>query len=299
MSLATEAITPPFPYVEGVEHRFVDTGRLRMHVAEAGTGEPLLMLHGWPQHWYEWRFQIPPLAEHYRVICPDLRGFGWSDAPPDGYEKENMASDIVALLDALGLDEVRLVAHDWGGWIGFILCLRHPERFSRYLALNIPHPWGKFSLRSAASLWRFWYQYLIASPALGGWIIRNRPGFLRLILTAASKRKEAWSEEDIAAFTEPLREPARARATVQLYRTFLLREFVAVTRGRYRSMRLTTPTLLLFGTGDFAIPKSFLEGYEPYADDMSVELVERSGHFIAEDRPELVTQRALEFFESK
>src|SRR4051794_33022829 len=79
----------PFPEVEGVEHRYVDAGGLRMHVAEAGPqGEPIMLLHGWPQHWYLWRDVIPPLAEEYRVIAPDLRGFGWSDAPPDGYDKE-------------------------------------------------------------------------------------------------------------------------------------------------------------------------------------------------------------------
>jgi pimeloyl-ACP methyl ester carboxylesterase len=294
MSLATEAITPPFPYVEGVEHRFVDTGRLRMHVAEAGTGEPLVMLHGWPQHWYEWRHQIPPLAEQYRVICPDLRGLGWSDAPPTGYEKENMADDVVALMDALELDRVRLVAHDWGGWIGFILCLRHPDRFKRYLPLNIPHPWGEFSLRTTASLWRFWYQWLIASPGLGERVVRSGR-LARLMLTFG--RPEA-AKQDVEAFLEPLREPARARASVQIYRTFLLREFLPVIRGRYKSMRLRTPTLLLYGTGDPVITPRFLEGYEPYADDMRIEHVDGASHFVAEDRPELVTQRALEFFQS-
>jgi pimeloyl-ACP methyl ester carboxylesterase len=296
MSLATEAIAPPFPYVEGVEHRFVDTGRLRMHVAEAGSGDPLLMLHGWPQHWYEWRFQIPRLAEQYRVICPDLRGLGWSDAPPAGYEKENMAEDVVALLDALGLEEVRLVAHDWGGWIGFILCLHHPERFSRYLALNIPHPWGKLNVRSLASLWRFWYQWLIASPGLGERVVRR--GRLARFMLTYGRPEAARKDEDIEAFLEPLREPARARASVQIYRTFQLREFLPVVRGRYRSMRLKTKTLLLHGVDDPVIKPSFLEGYESYTDDMKLELVENCGHFIAEDRAELVTQRALEFFGS-
>ena len=74
----------PFPEVEGVQHRFIEAGGLRMHVAEAGQGDPLVLLHGWPQHWYEWRHQIPVLSQHYRVICPDLRGLGWSDAPPRG-----------------------------------------------------------------------------------------------------------------------------------------------------------------------------------------------------------------------
>ena len=131
------------PDVEGVDHRFVDVRGLRLHVAEAGDGDPLVMLHGWPQHWYEWRHVIPRLADRYRVLCPDLRGFGWSDAPGSGYEKERLASDVLELLDALGLDQVRLIGHDWGGWAGFLIALRAPERVSGYLALNIPHPFQR------------------------------------------------------------------------------------------------------------------------------------------------------------
>jgi pimeloyl-ACP methyl ester carboxylesterase len=284
----------PFPEVEGIEHRYVDVGSLTMHVAEAGDpgADPIVLLHGWPQHWYEWRHQIPVLARHYRVIAPDLRGFGWSDAPPQGYDKENMATDVLNLLDTLGIDHVRLVGHDWGGWIGFIACMRHPERFERFLALNIPPPWGRVTPRSALGLWRFWYQYLIATPGLGPWVIRHT-GFVRFLLKAGATRPR--SEADLAPFVESLREPARARATVQLYRTFLLREFPQIARGKYQSMRLKTPTLLLFGPGDFAISPALLEGWERYADDMRLELVEGSGHFIAEDKPELVTEKALLF----
>ena len=97
-----------------------------------------MLLHGWPQHWYEWRHQIPVLAEHYRVICPDLRGFGWSDAPPGGYDKETLAADVVNLLDALGLDRVKLIGHDWGGWVGFLLCI-DPPRAGRALP-RAQHP---------------------------------------------------------------------------------------------------------------------------------------------------------------
>src|SRR5262245_54016411 len=94
--------TTEFPPLAGVEHRFVaiEPG-LRLHVAEAGAGEPLLLVHGWPQHWWAWRKIIPRLAAHHRLICPDLRGFGWSDAPPTGYAKEQLADDLINLLDAL------------------------------------------------------------------------------------------------------------------------------------------------------------------------------------------------------
>ena len=287
---------PEFPHVPGVEHRFVDAGGLRMHVAEAGSGEPLVMLHGWPQHWYEWRRQIPALAQHYRVICPDLRGLGWSDAPPRGYEKENLAQDVVNLLDALELEQVKLVGHDWGGWAGFLICLLHPERVERFLALNIPPPWGKLDLQSVRALWRFWYQWVIASPWLGGWILRNRPEFVSFLIRGTTANKNVWSDEELDAFVDRLREPERASATVQIYRTFVLREFPSLARGRYNSLRLRTPTLLVFGTRDFAASKAFLRGYEPFVDDFTLELVHDSGHFIADEKPELVTERALEFF---
>jgi hypothetical protein len=91
------------PVLKGVEHHFVDLPGLRMHVAEAGSGRPLLLLHGFPQHWWEWRKVIPRLAEQFRVICPDLRGAGWTDAPRRGYTRDQLLADIVALLDTLGL----------------------------------------------------------------------------------------------------------------------------------------------------------------------------------------------------
>ena len=156
----------PLPQLPGVEHRFVDTARLRVHVAEAGSGEPLVLQHGWPQHWLAWRKLIPELAESYRVICPDLRGLGWSDAPPQGYEKEQMASDLLALLDALELDRVRLVGHDWGGFAGFLACLRAPERFERFCCLGITTPWLRVS-SSPAAFAKTAYQPLLATPGLG------------------------------------------------------------------------------------------------------------------------------------
>ncbi len=92
-------MAPPMPEVEGVEHRWATVNGFRMHYAEAGEGEPAILQHGWPQHWWAWRHQIGPLAERYRVIVPDLRGYGWSDAPRSGYEKARLAADVLALMD--------------------------------------------------------------------------------------------------------------------------------------------------------------------------------------------------------
>ncbi len=94
---------PQFP---GVKHRFVDAGDLKTHIAVAGKGEPVVLLHGWPEHWYAWRSVIPRLTEHHRVIALDLRGFGWTDIAWKGFEKENMADDVIRLLDAMDIERV-------------------------------------------------------------------------------------------------------------------------------------------------------------------------------------------------
>ncbi|TDT24448.1 alpha/beta hydrolase family protein [Streptomyces sp. BK208] len=109
-----ETVPAPQPEVAGVHHSQVNVRGVRLHVAQAGTGEPVVLLHGFPQHWYGWRRLIPLLSERYRLICVDQRGFGWSDAPARGYDTDSRVADIIGLLDALGLDRVRLIGHDWG-----------------------------------------------------------------------------------------------------------------------------------------------------------------------------------------
>jgi pimeloyl-ACP methyl ester carboxylesterase len=283
------------PEVEGVSHRLVRARGLGFHVAEAGSGDDVILcLHGWPQHWYEWRKLMPALADRYRVLALDLRGFGWSDAPRDGYEKEEMATDVLAVLDELGLDRVKLIGHDWGGWIGFLLCLRAPQRFEKFLSLNIVPPWANLR-NTVPHAWRFWYQWVILAPGLG-YALHRRGDFVAKVLVGGSVRREAWSDREVRAFADNLMEPARARAGVQLYRVFNMREVMPIARGRYADARVEVPTLLVFGEDDFVLRPQMLAGYQRHAADMRVEMVPDCGHFIADERPELVAARAREFF---
>jgi pimeloyl-ACP methyl ester carboxylesterase len=283
------------PHVDGVSHRSVRARGLEFHVAEAGEGDDVVLcLHGWPQHWYEWRHLMPELAAAgHRVLALDLRGFGWSDAPAGGYEKENMADDVLAVLDELGLQRVKLVGHDWGGWIGFLLGIKAADRFTRFLALNIAHPWG-VRRNYLPHAWRFWYQWLILSPGLGYRLHRSGQLVPR-VLVGGSVVKEGWDEETVAAFADAFTEPDRARAAVQMYRVFNLKEFAPIAAGSYLGRRLTVPTLMLFGEDDFVLRPTMLAGYEGHADRMRVELVPGCGHFIADERPALVAERAREF----
>jgi pimeloyl-ACP methyl ester carboxylesterase len=279
-----------FPLVAGVEHRFLDAGGLRMHLAEAGEGRPIVMLHGWPQHWYLWRRVIPLLAPHVRVLCPDLRGFGWTDVPSRGYDRETMAQDVLALLDELGLDRVDLVGHDWGGWIGFVLALRRPERIRRFVALSIAPPWPSRDPRTLLEAWRIAYQIPLALPQLGRRGVEH--GLARLALRAGSG---AFSEGEIDAFTERLK-GERAHASELLYRTFLLREAVPVFAGRYAGLPFEVATLLLVGERDAVMPTRAVRGQAARADALELEVVPEAGHFIVDEKPELVADRALRFF---
>jgi pimeloyl-ACP methyl ester carboxylesterase len=284
------------PRVEGVSHHRVRARGIEFHYAEAGSGEDVVLcLHGWPQHWYEWRHLIPALADRHRVLSLDLRGFGWSDAPAKGYEKEELATDVLAVLDELGLERVKLVGHDWGGWIGFLLCLREPARFERFLAMSILPPWT--GLREMGPhLWRLWYQWVILSPVLG-YRLHRSGRFVPKVLVGSSARREVWDQATIHAFSDTFTEPARARAAVQMYRVFNLREMAPIVRGRYARSRLTVPTRLLFGEDD-PLPRQALKGYERHADEMELKLIPDCGHFIADEMPELVANEARSFFKT-
>ena len=270
-----------FPHVDGVEHRFVEAGGLRMHVAEAGEGAPLLLLHGWPQHWYQWRGVMTRLAGERRLIAPDLRGFGWTDAPDGPVNPDVFATDVVALLDALGLDRVDVAGHDWGGITSFRLSTRHPERIRNVLALSAPHPWVPFSPRLALEAWRGWY----AIPLSAG-VIGHDPG-----LAGRAIRREGVSRSDVDVYVDRLREHARASATSRLYRSALT-TVVTSLRGADPEPRSASPTLLMTGEKDPVVIPRLAVGLERGGDDMRFEPIRGAGHFICDTHADLIADRA-------
>ena len=283
------------PHVDGVTHRTVDVGGLAVHVAEAGQGPPLVLLHGWPQHWYAFRRLVPLLAPTSRLLLPDLRGHGWTGAPPSGYDKEQLATDLLGLLDALDLRQVGLVGHDWGGWTGFLACLRAPERFRGFLALGITHPFQHPDAR-VTQAWRLGYQVALSTPVLPEWALRTTPSLVGGAIRLGARRRDAFPPDVLRSYGQVLAEPARARASVRLYRTFQLREALPVFLGRYGDARLTVPTRLVGGRYDPLVTPALLAGYEDRADDMQVEVLDGVGHFVPEEAPHVVADRARQLF---
>ncbi len=283
------------PELEGVEHRYVDVRGARLHVAEIGSGPPVLLVHGWPQHWWAWRSLMPLLAGDFHVIALDLRGFGWSEATPRGYRKDELADDVVGVLDALAIDRVNLVGHDWGGIVGLLACLNHPDRVERFVAMNTGHVWPTLSLRGLPKqLGGFAYQGLLASPYVGRKMGAS-PRVLKTVHTSISTQTDAVLD-GLDSYTARLQDPARAKAASQVYRTFALYEFPAWVRGRYADVRLSTPTLWLHGVKDPVIRPKLFKDIVDHADDVRIEYLEDCGHFPPEECPDVIAQALRAFF---
>ncbi len=287
------------PALEGVEHRFVDVGGgVTIHVADAGPadGPAVMLVHGFPENWWEWHELIGPLAaDGYRVLCPDLRGAGWSSAPRSGYTKTEMGDDLAAVLDGLGVANVKLVAHDWGGPAAFIMMLRHPAKVTGFFGLNTVAPWMKRDLVMFRNLWRFWYQIPIAFPVIGPRVISDpKARYFRMLLSWVGGGFTV-PEEDVRMYVERMRQPGHAVAGSKWYRTFQTREALRWMRGEFENMRVDVPVRWLHGTGDPVITPDLLDGYAERASDFEVELVDGVGHWIVEQRPELVLDRIRAF----
>ena len=153
-----------------VTHRFVRLDEVRLHLVEAGEGPLVVLLHGFPEFWYSWRFQIPVLVRAgFRVVAPDMRGYNLSDKPPGvrPYRVERLAADVAQLVERLGESRAAVVGHDWGGLVAWWFAMRHPDRLSRLSILNCPHPEHQLAMmRSRAQLRRSSYMLFFQLPLL-------------------------------------------------------------------------------------------------------------------------------------
>jgi pimeloyl-ACP methyl ester carboxylesterase len=286
---STPVASPQMPVVEGVEHHYALIDGVRIHYATAGEGPPLVLLHGWPQHWWSWRRLIGPLAASHRVICPDIRGMGWSDTPRRGYSRSRLVMDLLGLMDALSMEQVSLIGHDWGLLVGYETCFTQPQRIRRFVAMGGIHPWTARGLPPTLAA-RVWQIYALASP-LGA------PATLRLGLPErclqAWRYRGTFTPGELETYLGGLRSTIRAIATHQRYRALVLADIPHYALS-FRGLRLRVPTLHLNGEYD-PLTKGTPDSYRRFADEMRLEIIPDCGHFLAEERPDVVAARILEF----
>ena len=273
--------------------RDLEVNGVRLHCVVEGKGPLVLLLHGFPETSRAWRKQIPALAERFRVVAPDLRGYGGSDKPRGiaAYRTSVVADDIVGLIHAFDAERAHVVGHDWGGGVAWTLATVHPEVVDRLAVLNCPHP--AVMQRALRSNWvqirKSWYIFAFQLPWLPEWAFR-RDGAkaLKDALRRSTKRPDTFSEADLDAYARAFSAPGAATAAINYYR--------AAARSRVPPGKIKAPTLLIWGVDDIALGIELTRGMDGlFEHEPRIEYVPDSSHWVMEERPEVVNRLLLEF----
>ncbi len=276
-------------------HSRVNVGRLTLHVAEIGEGPPVLVIHGFPAYWADFADQMQRLASAgYRVIAPDLPGYAQSDKLPNtlDYRSTLLAEDLAGLIRALGLPQVFLVGHDWGGTLAYCVASEHPELVSRLVVMNAGHPeLFRLALRHLEQIRLSWYMFLFQLPWLPDWLVQRRFA-LEIALRGMLVQRAALSDDELGRYVIAMRTPGAARAAVSYYR--------AAFRAPVRAERkVAQRTLVLWGEQDKALSAHLLlDGLETYVPNVRIERFAGAGHWLHRDLPEVVARHLVEFFAS-
>lgn len=289
-SAGTSPWSPPLPEAPGFDHLVVETPGLRTHVAAIGAGEPVVLLHGFPQHWWQWHAIAPVIAAAgYRVLCPDLRGAGWTVADDPHIGRETRLRDLLAVFDSLGIERAHVVAHDMGAITAMQLSYEHPQRARTAVQLSVPPGFISFSPTMIRA-----FRHL---PPL----VWHRPGASLRGIFSEDYVAVPMSAATLEAHLAPLRRPDVDDAVRALYRGMVLPESVRLGRGAYRRRRLTVPTLVVLGRHDGAFTEDLIARTcrepERHADRVEFAYVDDASHFITDDAPAAVADLALDWFE--
>ena len=237
-------------------HRDVSANGARFHVAEAGDGPLVLLLHGFPQFWWAWRHQLTDLPAHgLRAVAPDLRGYGASDKPPRGYDAYTLASDVAGMVRALGERDAVVVGHDWGGVLAWAVATFHPDVVSRLVILGTPHPLrqrAQMVVDPRGQLRASWYVIAVQTP----WLAERalvRDGAERVGQMLAQWSAPGWPDAQTARrYRDAMLIPGVAHCSLEYYR-WAVRSVVRPEGYRfYKHLQrpVRAPTLQLHGALD-------------------------------------------------
>jgi pimeloyl-ACP methyl ester carboxylesterase len=311
-----------------ITHRTIKTNGINMHIAEAGEGPLVLLIHGWPESWYSWRHQLPALAAAgYHAVAPDVRGYGHTDAPQpiEAYSMKQMTADYAGLLDALGEKTAVVAGHDWGAPMAWDSAILYPDRYRAVIGLSVPYgprpPAPPVQIMRQLFADSFFYIVYFQDPGIAEAELEADPRrSMRLILYAASgdappapgfagkpkgaglldgmtdpKELPRWlSEEDLDYFASEFKRTG-FRGGINRYRN-MDRDWEELPR--LAGARVTQPALFIYGSKDGVVamnPKS-IETMKEHCDDLrSIVMLPGAGHWTQQERPDETNAALIEF----
>jgi len=287
---STTLWTEPCP-ADTVEFRTIDVGEVSLNVACRGNGPTLVLLHGFPEFWYGWDAVMDQLAAKYRLIVPDQRGYNLSDKPENlaDYEIPHLVTDIAGLIDAVSPDPVTVVAHDWGGAVGWALAHQHADKVNKLVILNAPHPdvFARELANNPAQQQASFYVEIVTAPTAEAVLSDNDYAFLALAMGGVV------SDEDMVLYKEAWGQPGALTGMVNWYRANLKDSQLEVPE----PVTVDVPTLVLWGLADTALLPGNIDGLDEYVSDLTLHTFDGVSHWIAHEIPETVSDAIDAFVE--
>ena len=280
--------------METWQHDYITTNGVNLHYVTQGSGPLMLMLHGFPEFWYSWRYQIPEFASNFKVVAPDLRGYNDSDKPQSqsAYAINELVRDVEGIITGLGYEKCVLVAHDWGGGIAWNFAYNYPQMLERLIIMNCPHL-AKFSegLRTPQQLLRSWYMFFFQLPVIPELFLQAQDyQFIENAFKGMAINKSAFSSYDIDAYKNAIAKRGASTAAINYYRNLFNSQFF-----NQNSSILEVPTLMIWGEEDTALGKELTYGTESYVEDFQIKYIPNCSHWVQQEQPELVNQYMREF----
>jgi pimeloyl-ACP methyl ester carboxylesterase len=273
-------------------HHTAEVNGVRLHCVTAGAGDPVVLLHGWPQTWHEWRHLIPVMASRYTVVAPDLRGFGDSDKPASGYDKRTVAEDIRQLVRHLGLREIDLVGHDIGMMVASDYAAAHPQEVRRLAVAEAALPGlGLEELMDAAKYPKFWHFGFFAAPGVPEMLVAGREQmFLSYFVRHLAYDSYAVTEDDLGKYARRMAAPGALRGGFEHYRAF-----PTDARNNEENARTKLPMPVLAIGGDHSMAGQVARMMQPLANAVHPAVIERCGHWVAEEQPARLAELLTDF----
>ncbi|XP_060073872.1 epoxide hydrolase 4-like [Ylistrum balloti] len=283
-------------------HGFIHLEHVKLHyVSNGDESKPLMLLiHGFPEFWYSWRFQLRAFSKDYRVVAIDQRGYSESEKPNgySNYSVDKLVSDIKQLIPALGHRSAVVVGHDWGGAVAWAFAMRHQDMVDKLIVLNCPHPstFRNYLRQHFEQFKRSWYMFLFQIPHLPEYIM-SRDDYRSIKEMFTGKRGGVKvgtvSEDDLEAYKYAFSRPGGFTGPLNFYRSAMKSNMLTVTN----VPKIQKPTLIVWGCKDMALCEELPALAKDYVTNLTIQYIQDASHWVQMDTPDIVNEHMRDFLQ--